>query len=803
MKRLIVCCLMIFIAFSAVSCVLAEGSGVIEEYLPDYADNADINIRIEEKKVRSGFVTPKVEIITIDEPEDGLISKGADDMPMIPAKDETRFTNMLGWQILANYEHCDDMRAVYIAMYDGIINSAGEEIQIFNNDVMITTDEAMVVADAMFYDHSELATFQLSGGFSLAVTGDGNAMYYLPALTTYDYESARATIQSIDDRMDPILRKIVSRSKNQYEIVLGIHDWLCMNIEYVDTDNAHNMIGALKNGRAVCDGYSHAFQYLLRKCGIESFVVTGYAGEGHAWNLVKIDGKWSCFDVTWDDGGDTKESIFYAYFAITDKMIEEDHTLDSPESNKQKDYYRYLPAANTLEHSYHRIHNSFVSLDTIDVESIAGMFINDYARLYVTDQDTAAFKTWYSENLSAIIREAGMWGSLSSSISRIGHEYHLKITGNKAGIGWEISPDGVLTIHGSGAMPDYEIDNQPWGSERSNITKIVIDEGFTTIGANAFVGCANLTAVDIPSTVQKINDHAFEDCKSLGSIRLTDKMTVGDYVFSGCGISDYYIDSIEQWLGYDHTTLADIGDAYRLYIGEEPVTELEIPDGTATIGAYAFYNCELDSIVIPCSVMTIEEGALVGGYTVYYEGSETQWNAIQKADDSCGSELICMVEETPEPIEPVETVTPGPTISPDTCAHDWEEIAEKPATCVAEGCTAYKVCKICGTRETEPEAIPATHVHYLAENKACRDCEQRFDLSGMYVVEIPTAVKKINSNAFESSAIEAAIVPAACKSIGSRAFANCALLKYVFIPNGIEYIAEDAFEGSNPEIIYQ
>ena len=59
--------------------------------------------------------------------------------------------------------------------------------------------------------------------------------------------------------------------------------------------------------QCVCDGYAAAYQYLLKKAGIMAVHKTGVHGlegkadERHAWNAVRIDGKWYETDLTEDD----------------------------------------------------------------------------------------------------------------------------------------------------------------------------------------------------------------------------------------------------------------------------------------------------------------------------------------------------------------------------------------------------------------------------------------------------------------------------------------------------------------------
>jgi hypothetical protein len=71
----------------------------------------------------------------------------------------------------------------------------------------------------------------------------------------------------------------------------------------------------------------------------------------------------------------------------------------------------------------------------------------------------------------------------------------------------------TLTISGSGAMTDYSLkSNSPWYSYKSDIVKVIIEEGLTSIGSRAFTSCNNITAVTIPNSVTSIGKYAFSYC---------------------------------------------------------------------------------------------------------------------------------------------------------------------------------------------------------------------------------------------------------------------------------------------------
>ena len=96
------------------------------------------------------------------------------------------------------------------------------------------------------------------------------------------------------------------------------------------------------------------------------------------------------------------------------------------------------------------------------------------------------------------------------------------------GLTWTLDADGTLTISGTGAMMDIPAFNN------SNIKKVVIQEGVTSIGMSAFNDCDSLTSITIPESVTSIGNYAFESCGKLASITIPKSVTsIGAYAFSG------------------------------------------------------------------------------------------------------------------------------------------------------------------------------------------------------------------------------------------------------------------------------
>ena len=116
-----------------------------------------------------------------------------------------------------------------------------------------------------------------------------------PRQQAYVYEQVRLIVPTI-----------ITPEMNALDRQLAIHYWLIDNLEYDHTGKYIDAYSALTVGKTVCGGYATLYSLMLAEAGIESKVVTGKNIHnpdplGHAWNLVKIDGKWYHADATWAD----------------------------------------------------------------------------------------------------------------------------------------------------------------------------------------------------------------------------------------------------------------------------------------------------------------------------------------------------------------------------------------------------------------------------------------------------------------------------------------------------------------------
>lgn len=137
-----------------------------------------------------------------------------------------------------------------------------------------------------------------------------------------------------------ILNKIITPEMSDIERIKAVHDWLVKNTtyeeNYYELDDCRSFIYNLVYKKiALCQGYAVTFYVMMTELGIPCTIVSGYAGELHAWNAVKLDGAWYYVDVTWDDPAlmssdsnayDDGYNMRYRYLLCTYDYISKTHT---------------------------------------------------------------------------------------------------------------------------------------------------------------------------------------------------------------------------------------------------------------------------------------------------------------------------------------------------------------------------------------------------------------------------------------------------------------------------------------------
>ena len=319
-------------------------------------------------------------------------------------------------------------------------------------------------------------------------------------------------------------------------------------------------------------------------------------------------------------------------------------------------------------------------------------------------------------------------------------------------------------------------------------TSIIPSDGsVTAIGSHAFDGCSGLTSISIPNGITSIKTYAFRNCSDLISIALPSSIiSIGAYAFDDCvGLTQVSTDGLAAWCGisFGNATANPLYYAHDLYIDDEKLTELVIPDGVTSIKGYIFYNCtSLTSVTIPDSVTNIGSSAFSG------------CTAIQKAEMPSH-----VIDDIPKSSLNTVVITSGDSIGKNAfsnCASLTSVSLPDSIKSVGDG--AFKGCS-----SLQSLVIPET-VANIGEGvlSGCRSLisvtipfvGETIDDSSLTGFGYLFGATRYSQNAtYVPSSLREVIITAATQ-IGYRDFSGCNGLTSITIPSSVTEIGDYAFE---------
>ena len=319
---------------------------------------------------------------------------------------------------------------VYEKLEGGCAQDNEAEVKLVDTNRKITVSELATVVKAFVSDHPDY--FWISGAYGYSYYSD-NSVASVTMRYSMQGNALKSAKKALEDAIDEMLVGI--DGKSDYDKAKLLHDRLALKTEYKFTDHDQTAYGALVEGEAVCAGYARAYQLLLHRAGIDSWTVNGTSKSpssgqsvAHAWNTVKLDGKWYYTDVTWDDQYNRTDStadeydIYYAYFNVTTEQIKEDHVLDA-------EYFaKYVPNCTATAANYFVKNGGIIS--GFDNDKVAEHIKDNAlkARFYVKGS-VSAFTSSFMSGASGVAKKIGVIGAYSYGYSVLGREVILYVDG--------------------------------------------------------------------------------------------------------------------------------------------------------------------------------------------------------------------------------------------------------------------------------------------------------------------------------------------------------------------------------------
>lgn len=359
--------------------------------------------------------------------------------------------------------------------------------------------------------------------------------------------------------------------------------------------------------------------------------------------------------------------------------------------------------------------------------------------------------------------------------------YGVKLVKNEAGKVVKAVVSGV-----NGKVVDGFFYNNTPGTEATptdrwrELKEVVIEEGVTEIGVDAFSVCTSLETVTLPESLQKIGEGAFEYCSSLSEIRIPENVTViGQRAFHCCK----KLASVTIPAG-----VTEIDYATFSYC--EELSTVVIPETVTKIGKCAFQNCGFSSINIPATVKETDYRAFAGCHS------------MQKATisvETVGEQTFYSCDALTEVVFTSEVKTIG-----GGAFHSCTALAEikipDNVTSIGDGiftgCRALKKAVFeGGTVKKSTLGNPALQ-ELIISGSATLDVSFTAGYSKSTLETVKIGKGEIGNSAFSNCTnLTTVELGEGVTSIGTSAFLKCTKLPSITIGNGVTSIGTSAFNG--------
>ncbi len=355
-----------YIVISVLAMLLCSGCGFLGKEEGVQEEAADVKEKVTE--------------LMTGEQDDNTIRQSAG------ISDETIPDLMTGQEGNYNFDCLsEEEKLLYVEILQ-VLRERGEEVKLSTLD----TQKIEKVFQCVLNDHPEI--FYVDGyTFTKYTLGEELKKITITGTYLYDEEETRQRQERIEAYASQCLAGI-PEGMDEYGKVKYLYEYIINHTEYdADAEDNQNICSVFLYGRSVCQGYAKAFQYLLRETGVFCTIVIGSVseGEGHAWNLVRIDGDYYYVDSTWGDAsyqmeesgesgeyeGEHLPTINYDYLCVTTQQLTRTHKIENVVEP---------PICTAMEANYYVKEGAYFT--SVDEEGLGELFQREYAKgsTYVT-----------------------------------------------------------------------------------------------------------------------------------------------------------------------------------------------------------------------------------------------------------------------------------------------------------------------------------------------------------------------------------------------------------------------------------
>ena len=215
-----------------------------------------------------------------------------------------------------------EQQRAYYAMKEGLLN--------LRDSFAVPMLSRKELSDIYFMIRMDCPALFYSVTFTYKYYPDSTAVEMTPQYL-FPKNKIKEHCQAMESRVKKLAHQAADLDEKGKE--LFIHDFIVKNVKYdkLKKEYSHEIIGALGNGVAVCEGMAKAVKILCDELNLWCIIAVAEANPDkgikyrHAWNIIRIGGQYYHLDVTFDNTLSKDDTVRYDYVNLSDRQMFRDH----------------------------------------------------------------------------------------------------------------------------------------------------------------------------------------------------------------------------------------------------------------------------------------------------------------------------------------------------------------------------------------------------------------------------------------------------------------------------------------------